>query len=233
MTRALLHVRVDRPQPRDRGEDVVCDGLLLLAGGARTESFGRADRRWHHLGGAIAQRLAEAHAHAREVEPLPVASALRAVDGHRHDRCAALEGEAPDARPCPIGDRAAAGATALRVDDDDAPTGQYRQRRAHRLLVALSALHREGSAVAQDPCQRPPEELGLRHEPDAPAQVHGDEEVVERREVVGSDDHRPARRNELRVDRARAVDEHADRHDEEADEVLHPVGSVRPRPGVR
>jgi len=51
-----------------------------------------------------AHRHAEAHGHLGELKALPVASALGTMDRHRHDGRAALQGQAADTRPGPLGD---------------------------------------------------------------------------------------------------------------------------------
>jgi hypothetical protein len=127
------------------------------------------------------------------------------VDRHRHHRRTALQRQATDAVTSPLADLGAARASALRVDHDHAAALENLERAHHRLLVALTATHREGPAVLQDPPQRPTKELRLGHEAHAPAQVHRNEEVIQRGEVVWRDDRRPGGRHKLRVERSRPV----------------------------
>src|SRR6185436_20830743 len=75
----LLEIGVERA---DRAEDLVGGRLLLLA------------RRVRDL--RERERLAVLHQHLRELELLPVAHALGAVDRDRHDRGAGLEREPAD-----------------------------------------------------------------------------------------------------------------------------------------
>jgi hypothetical protein len=127
------------------------------------------------------------------------------VDRHWHDGSAALQGQATDAATRSLADPTAARTSTLRVDHDHAATLENSQGAHHRLLVALAATYREGPAMLEDPRQRAAKELRLGHEAHAPAQVHGDEEVVERGEVVRCDNRRPSGRHELWVERSRPV----------------------------
>src|SRR5262249_10356099 len=97
----LLKVGVER---LDRGEDLVRGRLLLLARGL-------LDLREQ-------ERLAVLDEHLRELQLLPVAHALRAVDRDRHHRRARLQREAADSGPRLVADLAAARAAALAVHDD-------------------------------------------------------------------------------------------------------------------
>jgi hypothetical protein len=124
------------------------------------------------------------------------------VDRHRHHRSATLQGQATDAATSLLADLGAARASTLWVDHDYPATFENPQGARHRLLVALAATHREGPAMLENPRQRAAEELRLGHEAHASAQVHGDEEVIERREVVWRDDRRPASGHELGVERS-------------------------------
>ncbi len=51
-----------------------------------------------------ADGLPIADRHLREVQPLPVAGSLGAMNGHWHNGSAALQRKAPDTWPCPLGD---------------------------------------------------------------------------------------------------------------------------------
>src|SRR6266849_2854740 len=91
-------------QVADTGEDLVRHRLLLLARG-----FGHAVE--HH-------RLAVLHGHLRELETLPVARLLGAVDGDRHDRRAGLQRNSSDPPLGLVRQLARARAPALAVHDD-------------------------------------------------------------------------------------------------------------------
>jgi hypothetical protein len=155
------------------------------------------------------------------------------VDGDRDHRSATLQRQSADAATSLLADLSAARASALGIDDDHPTPRENLQRAHHRLLVAVASTHREGTAMSHDPRKRPAEELRLGHEAHAPAQVHGDEEMIEGGEVVGRDDRRSRGRHELSVDRARTVDEHAKRDDRQAHQILHPVCAVLTGPGMK
>jgi hypothetical protein len=138
------------------------------------------------------------------------------MDRDGDDRRSALQRETADTTTSALADLLRARAAPLRIDHDHAAALEYPQRRPHCLLVAMPAAHREGAGVLKDPCERAAEELRLRHEAHAPSQVHRDEEVIECREVVGRDDRGPGGGHELGVDRPRAIEEHADRRDDDA-----------------
>jgi hypothetical protein len=214
------------PQRPRRAEHLIGDRLLrrfaLLV--ALTEP-GRCRRLEAH-------RPSVANRHTRKFQTLPVARALGAVDRDRHHGGAAVERQAADAGTRPLGDALVTRATSLRVDHHHAAAVQYLERRHHRLLVARATAHRKRPHVAQYRRQHAAEELGLGHVADAPAQVHRDEEVIERREVIGRDDRRARLRHKRGVDRPDAVDDHAEGREDQAREILYPIGAVGARPGV-
>src|SRR3954453_14971821 len=78
-----------RVQLLDRPEDLLSDGLLLLA-----------TRRLHLL---VAERLAVLDRHLRELQPLPVAALRGAVDRDRHDHRSGLQREPADPALGPVG----------------------------------------------------------------------------------------------------------------------------------
>jgi len=154
------------------------------------------------------------------------------VNRDGHDRRAAFESQAAHPRSRLVPDLLGARTTTLGVDHDHSAAREDLPRGLHRLLIVVAAAHGEGAGMLDRPTERAAEELRLRHEADAPAQVHRDEEMVERREVVGRDDHGPRRRHQLAVDRACAIDDLAERHEDQAQQVLDPVRAVLARPAV-
>ena len=87
----------------------------------------------------------------------------------------------------------------LREHHDDVPVAAELLRRLHRLEVRLPPVHLEGPARFDDRPERPPEELGLAHEPEEPPRVEGDPDRpgIEVREVVGGQDAAPFGRHVL------------------------------------
>ena len=137
------------PQLAHAAEDVV-GGLLLLLARARPEG---------ERGLGVANGRAVADRDARELQPPPVACALRAVNRHRHDRRAALERKPPHARTRALADVLAARAPALGVDNDHPAPREDLERRLHPLFVTMTATYGEGAGVAYHPPEHSSEEL--------------------------------------------------------------------------
>lgn len=199
--------------------DVLLGGPLLLAA-----LLSRRRREAH--------RVPIADGDLGQVEAPPVTRPLGPVDRDRDDRGPALERQPAHAGARMVGDRPVTRAPALRVDHDHAAAPEDLEGGGHRLLVACAAADREGANVPQHRRQQAAEELGLRHEAHPSAQVQGHEEVVQRGEVVGCDDRRPGRGHLARVDRPDAVEDHAQRPQDQPGEIEDPVGAVGPRPEV-
>ena len=79
------------------------------------------------------------------------------------------------------------------------PRSRIVDRGGERLLVGEAAPHREDAAVRVDLLHRRLEQLRLGHEVDLAPQRHAEEEVIQEREVIRRQDHRPDGRDALRV----------------------------------
>src|SRR5207248_10045492 len=124
-----------------------------------------------------------------DAEALPVARLLRTAGGGRATGRARFQRQSPEPS---LGraELAGARAPAFRIHQDEVAAVEKAVGRRERFLVGVTASYRENAAVRVDELHRPLEELRLRHEVDLAAQVDGDEEMVQEREVVGRDDHR-------------------------------------------
>src|SRR3954454_3205835 len=120
-------------EPADLREDVVRDGLLVLA------------RRV--LDPLVEHRLPVVDGDLREVEAPPVPDPLGTVDGDGHDRGAGARREPPDPRLDLAGEVAGARAPALAVHGDRAAVLEDRLGGDEGLLVRVSAPDGEDAAV--------------------------------------------------------------------------------------
>src|SRR5437763_2077548 len=124
-------------QAADPPPHLVRHGLLLLARGL-------GDRLEEH-------RLPVLDGHLRELEPLPVARLLRAVDRDGDDGRARLEREAADAPLGLVRELTGARPAALAVHDDRATASQDPAAGDEGLLVVVAAAHWEDPSVVEDP----------------------------------------------------------------------------------
>ena len=167
-----------------------------------------------------------------EAQALPVADARGAVDRDRHDRRAALQGEAADAALGLLGHAAGARAPALAVHRDGAAAGEDRLGGDERLLVACAAAHGKDAAGAVDVAHGEREQLRLGHEANLAADVAAHQEVIHEREVVGREDDRAGAGNLLGGDRARAQQRVGVERGDQARGLVHPVGLARAGAGM-
>src|SRR6266536_1469991 len=128
------------------------------------------------------------------------------------------------------GGEAAVTAAPLREQTEHAAPRDHRRALAQRLTVDAATVHRELRDQAEDPAERPDEQLHLGHERHRPPDRAGEQDRVHVAAVVGPQDHRTGRRDVLR---ALDADAEPEPHQRLHHHSHRPVGAVGERPAHR